>query len=317
MKILENDHKKSYLFSFSSIKGIVLQLGSVLLFVAMNIFARMLYKKTTISPLEVLTWRNFSLMLFNTPFLYFADVNFIEVKPPNSKIIFFRALSGVCALLGYFVSNYLLPPSIVSAILKINPLITSIISWIILHEKVSKIDIIGMIVCFFGVSLIVYSSGHYNTDVLFGLGHLYKFTILFFTAIAQSISAVLIRSIGQTMHYLISPMYLGIAGTIFSFPFTLGYLSFNGFITKYNSFVCICLILVGVFGWMGQATGSKALQIEKAGRITALNCDTAVLLLFDVYFFGERITLMEISGIILIMSTVLGIGILKGCNCIH
>jgi hypothetical protein len=71
---------------------------------------------------------------------------------------------------------------------------------------------------------------------------------------------------------------------------------------------------VGFLGWAGQVTSSKALQLEKAARLTTINFDTVLLLLIDVFYFGETISSPKLSknlGITLIMFTVIGIATLK------
>jgi len=54
----------------------------------------------------------------------------------------------------------------------------------------------------------------------------------------------------------------------------------------------------------------------KNKRIAAINFDTVVLLFFDIFYFGEIISPIEIFGIMLIMITVIGIALLKGCQCV-
>eukprot|EP00826_Nyctotherus_ovalis_P061689 TRINITY_DN8800_c0_g3_i3.p1 TRINITY_DN8800_c0_g3~~TRINITY_DN8800_c0_g3_i3.p1 ORF type:complete len:124 (-),score=13.49 TRINITY_DN8800_c0_g3_i3:36-407(-) len=116
---------------------------------------------------------------------------------------------------------------------------------------------------------------------------------------------------GKSLHYIISPTCLGLSTTIFVFPLLLAVLSLRGYVTAYNTSNVCLLFLVGFFGWAAQIALSKALQLEKAARLAAVNFDTVLLLLIDVFYFGESISVIEVIGIALIMLTVLGIATLK------
>ena len=298
-------------FSIRSIYGVLFQCLSVVLFSLMITATRYLYKTTNFHPVEVLVWRSSSLAIFNIILLSSNSISIIDIDKKVCKSVVYRSVTGTIAVIAFFISNYIVPPSIVSAICKINPLLTSIIALFILNEKVTKIEVFGMISAFAGVLLIVFDPSKITFSISDYLSQLYLFAIPLFTAIMQSAAAVFIRIMGQSLHFFIAPTYLGISSTIVAFSLLLGIMSYREYVTEYTLWNFFMLGLVGFFGWAGQVTGSKALQLEKAGRIGAINFDTVLLLMIDVFYFGEDITYMEMIGIVLIMITVLGIAVLK------
>jgi len=299
-----------------SVEGILYQVFSVLCFSALSIISRVVYKTTQISPLEVLLWRSIVHSIFNFFFVFPCKIDIIAIPQKVSGILGIRLVTGVTAVFGYFIGNYVLPPSIATAVGKLSPLLTTIFSVFMLHERVSRIEIIGMITAFAGILLITFDPMKVHVSLSAYLAQLYLFFFPIVNAICSSFSAVFVRMLGQSLHCVISPTYLCLASTIAAFPVILGYLSVKGFIAIYSTRDWILLILIGLTGWAGQITSSRALQIEKAGRIAAINFDTVVLLFFDIFYFGEIISPIEIFGIMLIMITVIGIALLKGCQCV-
>ncbi len=299
-------------FSLPLIKGILFQVLSVFGFSGMIICSRILYKWTTVSPLEVMFWRSFVLVVINLFYAPYCAVDILDVKRKDAGYLFLRCISGLFAASTFFFANYVLPPSISSSVIKLHGLTTTLISSFVLHESVNRIEIVGMVLAFGGVVIIAFNPEKAGTQISGELSILYKLSVPILSTIAQAVSSVLTRLIGQSAHYLISAAYFGISSSIFFFPLVLGYLSIEETIAKYTPAIWCYLFMVGFFGWLGQVTGSKALQMENAGRITAINFDTVVFLLFDVYFFGEDITVLDIFGMVFIMATVVGIAVLKG-----
>ena len=297
--------------SIKSIYGILFQILSVSLFTLMVVTTRYLYKTTTYNPIEILVWRSVPLVTLNIIISNRNSIDIINIKQKDSKIVFYRSIAGVLGIIGFFFTNYLLPPSIGTAIIKLNPLITNIAAIVIANERVSNIEVFGMIIAFGGVLMIIFDPSKVAFSLSSYLSQIYLFTIPLLTAVVQSIAIVLIRMMGQSLHYIISPTYLGMSTIILGFPLVLGALSLRGYVTQFTMFNTFLLSLVGLFGWAGQITSSRALQLEKAARLTAINFDTVLLLLIDIFYFGETISLIEIFGITLIMFTVVGIATLK------
>jgi len=277
----------------------------------MVVTTRYLYKTTTYNPIEILVWRSVPLVTLNIIISNRNSIDIINIKQKDSKIVFYRSIAGVLGIIGFFFTNYLLPPSIGTAIIKLNPLITNIAAIVIANERVSNIEVFGMIIAFGGVLMIIFDPSKVAFSLSSYLSQIYLFTIPLLTAVVQSIAIVLIRMMGQSLHYIISPTYLGMSTIILGFPLVLGALSLRGYVTQFTMFNTFLLSLVGLFGWAGQITSSRALQLEKAARLTAINFDTVLLLLIDIFYFGETISLIEIFGITLIMFTVVGIATLK------
>eukprot|EP00826_Nyctotherus_ovalis_P061688 TRINITY_DN8800_c0_g3_i2.p1 TRINITY_DN8800_c0_g3~~TRINITY_DN8800_c0_g3_i2.p1 ORF type:complete len:274 (-),score=47.66 TRINITY_DN8800_c0_g3_i2:16-837(-) len=242
-----------------SIYGILLQALSVCLFSSMIIGMRYLYKTTTFNPIEVLIWRSLLLVLFNICFAQINSVDIIAIRKKESRVVFWRAITGALAATGFFSANFFLPPSISSAITKLNPLITNIISVIMMNEKVSNVEVLGMVVAFGGVLMIIFDPSKIKFSLAEYLSQIYLFSIPLFTTVMQSINAVFTRIMGKSLHYIISPTCLGLSTTIFVFPLLLAVLSLRGYVTAYNTSNVCLLFLVGFFGWAAQIALSLSL----------------------------------------------------------
>ena len=62
------------------------------------------------------------------------------------------------------------------------------------------------------------------------------------------------------------------------------------------------LILTGFAGWMAQEGISKAVQLEKAGRVAVFNyLQIVVCFIFDGFYLGRKIHWTDIVGTILVL----------------
>ena len=62
------------------------------------------------------------------------------------------------------------------------------------------------------------------------------------------------------------------------------------------------LFFTGVFGWLAQEGVSKAISIEKAGRVAVLNyLQIVICFLFDILFLERKVRWTDIIGTIFII----------------
>jgi drug/metabolite transporter (DMT)-like permease len=96
----------------------------------------------------------------------------------------------------------------------------------IADERVSRIEVFGTVLAFGGVLMIMFDPSKVTFSLSNYLSQIYLFTIPLLTVIAQSIAFVLVRIMEQSLHYIISPTYLGISTVV------LGALSLRGYVTQ-------------------------------------------------------------------------------------
>ena len=137
------------------------------------------------------------------------DVINIEKKSRNhiKARMFFAVTSAFFIFIAYKVN----PLSIATLLTYTSPIFTSILSFIILREKMTKYDFINIISCWIGVVLITNPFGNSdNTITMFGI------IIGLLASITMAGSFTMVRMVSITFHYFVPMFYYSLATTAFA-----------------------------------------------------------------------------------------------------
>ncbi len=306
-------------FSFKRLEGIFLKLGSLACFALMQIIAKALYIAVpTITPLEVLYFRGISVVIMNYMYSRYIRLDLLSVPKEQFMPMFYRSVTGAIGSMLVFTSTKLFPLSLVSALSYLSPMLTALLSYLFLHESLTKFDVGTMIVAFFGVVLIVFNP--YKRTAFsqhFDIKWYYYFSPLlnpFFGAV----STLLMRYMGKRIHFILAPTFLGVVVGAFTPLFALPIIAYEARIPDYSLQVVVHLLLIGVSGWLGQILLSRSLQIEKAGRVQAFNYINVVFMMTaDIALFGIPIQWLDFLGIAVIIGSNGLVTVLRGCRYIE
>jgi len=293
--------------------GVFYMVLSSLNFTIMAFGTKLMYLESNITPFEGVYLRGLTLVLANIVYAYCLGLNIFDVPSSVSTILWIRTFIGTVGICLSFIGNKLLPISIASSLFFLYPLITSWGGYIFLGEKLSKLEIIGMISSFIGVIFVVrYSQEETETTGAIPF-------INYIPSLVASLTAtgvyILTRKMGKVVHFLVNPTWFGIVQSLVATPIWLTMRSISSDYWNLNGITATIIMCIG--GWLGQVFMNKSVQLEKAGRVAAIGyIQIPLLFLCDALYFKVPIRWQVILGSILIICFSLTIGIMRMLNLI-
>uniref|UniRef100_A0A8C5MA06 Solute carrier family 35 member G1 n=1 Tax=Leptobrachium leishanense TaxID=445787 RepID=A0A8C5MA06_9ANUR len=251
-------------------------------------------------------------MLFVLPGLVYSKAGFLG--PKDQRIfLFLRGFLGSNAMILLYYAVQAMPLADATVITFSSPAFTFIFACLFLKEKCSAWDIIFMIFTITGVVLIARPPFLFGPRIE-GLEEDYsdrlKGTIAAIgSAVGASLTIVVLRKMGKSVHYLLSIWYYAIIGLIECVItlFALG--EWNLPACGLDRFLLIC---IGILGLGGQTFLVKALQIEKAGTVSIMRTmDVVFAFIFQALFLSQSPTLWTYGGALCIIASTAGTVIVK------
>ncbi|CAH2322343.1 solute carrier family 35 member G1 [Pelobates cultripes] len=254
-------------------------------------------------------------MLFVLPGLVYYKVGFLG--PKDQRIfLFLRGFLGSSAMILLYYAVQSMPLADATVITFSSPAFTCIFACLLLKEKCTVWDIIFILFTITGVVLIA------RPPFLFGAriegleedysDHLKGTIAAICSAVGASLTLVVLRKMGKSVHYLLSIWYYAIIGLIECVIalFALGEWRLPS--CGLDRFLLIC---IGLLGLGGQAFLVKALQIEKAGPVSIMRTmDVVFAFIFQALFLNHTPTLLTVGGALCIVASTAGTAILKWYN---
>ncbi len=279
--------------------GMFLMLISAVFYVLMNVGNKLMYKTTNITPFESVGLRGAAMVLFNLMYAAVYRVDVLQVPKSVSLLMWARTIVGTAGICFCLAANQVLPISIAGSLYYIYPLLTSCGGYLLLHERISRLEVVGMFVSFSGVLFIIFNrqSSELNaTDF-------YNYSLPILGALSDVGVYLITRQVKTSVHFITMPTWYGVVQSMTMAPFWLGWRSHvNKPVNLGVQGVFYCFLMC-LGGWLGQIFMNRALQVEKVGRIAAVNYMQIPLLFFvDIFVFCESINLGEIMGSVLIIS---------------
>ena len=120
----------------------------------MNPLLKILYRYSQIQPFETLYWRSFLMVFMNFAFVKSQGAEVFDIPKQFRKIVLIRSLAGAFSIAGIFNAMKYLPVATANCIIMTNPLWVAVLSYIVLGEAITKIDLVSIVLAFLGVALI-------------------------------------------------------------------------------------------------------------------------------------------------------------------
>ncbi|XP_018426807.1 PREDICTED: solute carrier family 35 member G1 [Nanorana parkeri] len=261
---------------------------------------------------QISTYRCIFQMLFVLPGLIYCKTGFLG--PKNQRIfLFLRGFLGSGAMILLYYAIQTMPLADATVITFSSPAFTCIFACIFLKEKCTVWDIVFMVFTITGVILIArppFLFGSNNDGLEKDYSEHLKGTIAAVgSAVCASLTLVVLRKMGKSVHYLLSIWYYAVIGLIECIIAlsVIGEWSF-----PYCGLDRWLLVIIGILGLGGQTFLVKALQIEKAGLVAIMRTmDVVFAFIFQALFLHHTPTWWSIGGALCIVASTAGAAVLK------
>ena len=233
-------------------KAIVLNLAAWSVLPIMDGMAKHL--STEIPVLQVVWGRYFFMVLISLPITYFFFRNHLK-WPSNFTIQFFRSLFLFLSTLFFFYSISILPLADSLTLMFIAPIIVTLLSAIILKEKVGMRRWIAVLIGFFGALIVIrpgFNEFNLATLAAIGAGFSYAFYI------------VSTRKLSSIDHPLLTLIFTGLSGC-----FIISLIVYWVWIPL-NYYQWILLISLAAVGTLGHLLLILSLNYAEASKLAPL-----------------------------------------------
>ncbi|MDA9557027.1 DMT family transporter [Vibrio sp.] len=215
-----------------------------------------------------------------------------------------RGALGTVALVGVYYALTELPLAVATIIHNTSPILTSVLAFLFLKEKVQSSTIISIIFGMIGVFIVT------NPDIIFvaAESNLSTNGILaaIGAAICSSFAFIVVKKLSKTEDPSVIVLYF----PLFALPASL-FLLGDDFILP-NLYQLGLLILIGIFTQVGQVYLTKAMKIGDASKTVAYSyVQILFVIIFGYLVFDEAPTLSMLLGASLIIMGAL-VNVFKG-----
>ena len=104
-----------------------------------------------------------------------------------------------------FLSINFLPTSIAFMIFNINPIFVALLAYFLLHETLSKLNMVCVVGAFLGVILVGFGRSDKKME---GKREIIGILTCFISSLTASFAYICMKKLNQEMHYIFSPYYL-------------------------------------------------------------------------------------------------------------
>jgi drug/metabolite transporter (DMT)-like permease len=201
----------------------------------------------------------------------------------------FRGILGFGGLTAYYASLARLPLADATTIQNVVPLITALLAWWVLGERIGGATFAALAFGIAGVLVIVHPSGA-------GLDPI-GVAIALGAALCSSTAYVTIRQLARTEHPLVIVFYFPLVATPLAIPWAVA-----EWVTP-SPVEILLLVAIGLATQVGQVFLTMALAIERAGRATSAGYLQIVFAIgWQLAVFGDPPELETIVGAALIIA---------------
>jgi drug/metabolite transporter (DMT)-like permease len=206
----------------------------------------------------------------------------------------FRGVLGFVALSGYYVAVVRLPLADAATLQQTTPLLTSVLAYWLLGERVGRSTALALALGIAGVLLIVHPSrsGIDPLGVAIALG----------SACCSALAYVTVRKLAVTEHPLVIVFYFPLIATPLALPWAL-----SEWVTP-TPVEVLLMIAIGLATQVGQVFLTMGLAVERASRATSVSyLQIAFAMLWQLLVFGDLPTPATIAGAALIVGGTLAV----------
>jgi len=207
--------------------------------------------------------------------------------------LLFRGLLGFSGLAFYYLSLVRLPLAEATTLQNVIPVITALLAWRVLGERIGWSGAFALACGLGGVLLVARPSGD---------GDMIGVACALAGAVCSSLAYVTVRKLSRTEHPFVIVFYFPLVATPLAIPWALTNLvapSATGW---------LLLVGIGVATQVGQVFLTKGLALERAGRATAIGYLQIVFAIgWQLAVFADAPSIWTLAGASLIVAGTLAV----------
>ncbi|WP_289847749.1 DMT family transporter [Arenibacter algicola] len=263
-------------------KAVLFMVISTFSFALMNVSVKYLARIPTF---QIVFFRCFGSFVLATTFIL---VKGIPIFGNKRRLMLLRAGLGLTAMSLFFLSLKYLNVGTAVSLRYIAPIFAAIFAVFLLREKLKNIQWVFFLTAFAGVLVLKGFDGNINTTGL---------TLILTASVFSGMVYVVIRKIGVSDHPAVVVNYFMFVGTV------IGGLLAIAVWVRPMGYEWVFLLLLGVFGFMGQLYMTKAFQIAKTNLVAPLKYIEVIFTIsIGVLWFSEAYTIYSFIGLFMIIS---------------
>jgi drug/metabolite transporter (DMT)-like permease len=210
-----------------------------------------------------------------------------------------RGLLGFGGLTCFYIALVRLPLADATTLQNAIPVVTALLAWILLDERIGWSTAFAIACGVAGVALIAHPSGA-------GLDPGGVIAALC-AVMCSSFAYVTVRKLARTEHPLVIVLYFPLVATPLALPWALASFAIPGPVD------CLLLAALGVSTQIGQVCLTRGLSLERAGRAASISyLQVALAMFWQIVVFGDLPTRWTVGGASLILGGTLVVGQISG-----
>jgi drug/metabolite transporter (DMT)-like permease len=211
-----------------------------------------------------------------------------------------RGIFGFGGLTCYYAALAHLPIAAATTLHSTVPLITAVLAWWILRERVGWLTAFALACGIAGVMLIVdpRGAGLEPFGLALGLG----------AATCSSLAYITVRQLARTEHPLVIVFYFPLVAVPLALPWAIA-----DWVTPQPT-DWLLLVGIGFTAWVGQVCLTMGLSLERVGRATSVGYFLQVVfaMIWQSLLFDDPLTIAMFTGAALIIGGTLAVSAGKG-----
>ena len=228
-----------------------------------------------------------------------ADV--INLPKDCRRAAVLRSIFGATALCCSFSSLMYLPISKSNVLFFTGPLYVPVLAYYILDEKISRVDILALVLGFFGTIFI----NNPFSETARGANETLGVILSLAGGIASSVAWVYIRKMSSGCHFTIGPFYFSLGCTVIGAIIFMFSVQGETNDVRYDLIGITLIVTISLVTFVGQLLQALAYQYEKTSRVAVFYYfQTFLVFTYDYFIFGTQLGVIEFFGALLII----------GCN---
>ena len=206
-----------------------------------------------------------------------------------------RGFLGFCGLAFYYLSLVRLPLAEATTLQNLVPVITALLAWRMLGERVGAAGIFALACGLGGVLLVARPFSHTSGDSI-------GVACALAAAVSSAMAYVTVRELSKTEHPLVIVLYFPLVATPLAIPWAA-----TGLVAP-SPTAWLLLLGIGAATQVGQVFLTKGLALERAGRATAMGYLQIVFAIgWQLAVFGDAPSVWTLGGASLIIAGTLAV----------
>eukprot|EP00347_Sterkiella_histriomuscorum_P002354 403368478 len=233
---------------------------------------------------------------------------YTSIPKSSYSNLFVRVIQGLFSFSFIYYALRYLPLVFVSMIMNLSPITTAIMSYFMLGERLSKLDIWILIISFVGVIFLILGSQDASSEINKSstnpdqdTSNIWAWIALMTIPFSAAYNGINQRQMRSLNEYTVGA-YMTLSMIVFYFPIVYIFDDGLQFTNNFEQQDWIMTMLIGITGCYFNIFRFKALQYEEPGKLAGISYFQSIIQLFlDVMFLDQRFTIEQLYGIIVII----------------